>query len=94
MVAMLGRLPEEVACMWNLEEPEGLSWLRMKGRGSQELRRARAAGEVEAIRQLPNSIPGFRKEGALSQSLTWLLDISKTEGSLKTRAFSSFCGVF
>lgn len=38
---MLGRLPEEVACMWNLEEPEGLSWLRMKGRVSQELRRAR-----------------------------------------------------
>lgn len=55
---------------------------------------ARATGEVEAVRQLPNSIPGFRTEGALNKSLTWLLDISKTEGALKTRAFSSFCGVF
>lgn len=38
---MLGRLPEEVACMRKLEEPEGLSWLRIKGKGRREPRRAR-----------------------------------------------------
>lgn len=88
MVSMLGRLPEEVACMWNLEEPEGLSWLRMKGRGSQELRRARAAGEVEAIRQLPNSIPGFRKEGALNQKSDLAF------GHKQNRGFSQNQGIF
>ena len=34
---MSARLLEEVACVWSLEEPQGLGWLKLKGRerGSQ-----------------------------------------------------------
>lgn len=35
-------------------------------------------GEVGADHQLPDSTPGFRKEGAVNKTQTWLLDISKT----------------
>ena len=38
---MLGRLLKEVACVWSLEEPEGLSWLKLKGREQWEPKRDR-----------------------------------------------------
>ena len=38
---ILGRLLEEVACVCSLEEPEGLSWLKLKGQEQWESRRAR-----------------------------------------------------
>lgn len=38
---MLGSLLKEVAYVWSLEEPEGLSWLTLKGREQWEPRKAR-----------------------------------------------------
>lgn len=50
-------------------------------------------GRWRQVIQVPESIPGSWKEDAVNESLTWLLDMSKTEDSLKTRMFSSLCGM-
>lgn len=66
--------------MWRLEEPEGLSWSKLKGRELWESRRARVRvvwlGLEEADCPCSRS---FRKEDAANKSQTWPSDMSKTK---------------
>lgn len=80
--AVLGRPPEEVACVRSLEEPEGSGWLRLKGSGWRERGcgcRGWGVGGVGTDRSCSRAYPAFRKGGAVDKSLTWLLHVSKTD---------------
>lgn len=58
---------EEVACVWSLDEPEGVGWLRLKERGWREPRRARVrVGEVEVDHSRSSICPRLQ-EGRCSE---------------------------
>ena len=76
---MSARLLEEEACVWSLEEPQGLGWLKLKGRERGESGCGWGLGHMGA--DCPGSwtilsVLGFRKEGALNKSQTWLSQMS------------------